>query len=76
MENNPAPTSAPLIKDLRAALHRHESYIVPLARFVLFWDAFVCVVIDISRERKGRREGAIAMPSWRGWMMSGSSAQL
>ena len=60
MENNPAPTSAPLIKDLRAALHRHESYIVPLARFVLFWDAFVCVVIDISRERKGRREGTIA----------------
>ena len=61
MENNLAPATAKLIKDLRAALHRHESYFVRLARFVLFWLAFICVIVDIAHERKGRKEGAIAM---------------
>ena len=75
MENNLAPATAKLIKDLKAALHRRESYFVPLARFVLFWLAFICVIVDIAHERKGRKEGQSRWPSFCGWTRSGSSVR-
>lgn len=56
LENHPA--NGRRINSLRAALHRFESWTAPLARLVLYWQAFVMTAQKIIRERQASKDKA------------------
>ena len=53
--------SAEFRASLRCAKHRVESLCEPLRRVVVYWEAYLSVVIAVARERRSQPEGKRAM---------------